>query len=504
MFERISHVSGMVKEDEILFSTRFDYLFPEAARSPLCLLPQSEASTAGLRALGTAMATDDFANPDPNESQIPAVYTYFGQFIDHDTTARTDRDGDVTSIGNYEPVGGLDPDLIITKLKNGRRPELDLDCVFGDGPALAAQGNVQLKPRTESQVLYDDQFKMRLFDQNGRRDLIRSTDRSAVIPDARNDENLNVSQLQCAMIAFYNKAYDAAPGNPELKHIRARRLCRWAFQYVTINDYLMTVCDPMVVQDTLLNGPRFLGAAAGRQAFMPLEFSAAGFRFAHSMIRPSYRPNGGTQPQPIMNLLGFASKDAFFAPAPNGFEQLKAEFVIDWNYFVAGGTHTQFARKIDTRISMGLGELPFAARSDDPILGHLARSNLMRAKNLSIPTGQAMADAFGVFPLTPKDILDGDDPAISAVVKEYFFHHRSPLWYYVLLEAKLQQQGQRLGEVGSRIVCETIVGMIKQDPNSYLHNRTHPDVTNDGIRILNGPNGVVSDIASLLKVAGVY
>ena len=127
MFERISHVNGIVSEDEILFSTRFDYLFPEAARSKLCLVPNSEESTTGLRALGTAMATDDLEPPaDPNESAIPAIYTYFGQFIDHDTTARTDREGNVTSVGRAEPVHPLDPDFIVANLRNGRRPGFDL------------------------------------------------------------------------------------------------------------------------------------------------------------------------------------------------------------------------------------------------------------------------------------------------------------------------------------------------------------------------------------------
>lgn len=42
MFERINHVDGIRTEEEILFSTGFDYLFPEAARSRLCLVPDSE------------------------------------------------------------------------------------------------------------------------------------------------------------------------------------------------------------------------------------------------------------------------------------------------------------------------------------------------------------------------------------------------------------------------------------------------------------------------------
>ena len=508
MFERISHVSGITTEAEILFSTRFDYLFPDAARSRPCLLPDSEECTAGLRALGDAMAADDFpsSGADANQSTIPAIYTYFGQFIDHDTTARTDREGAVTGIGRSEPVGRLDPDFVVANLRNGRRPEFDLDSVFGEAPGLAGLGGSHAAT-TVSQKLYDSDFRLKLFEDGNRRDVIREgAHRSAVIPDGRNDENLNLSQLQCAMLKFYNRVHAAQTSSSDAQnHIRARTLCRWAFQYVTIHDWLKTVCEPLIVEDTLANGPRFFGPAAGRgSAFMPLEFSAAGFRFAHSMIRPSYQSNGSAPVKPIMELLGFAAKDQFFGSAGSGVEQLKEEFVIDWNYFARGGSNIQFARKIDSSISKGLGLLELEGRQTDPVLGHLARSNLLRGKNLSIPTGQAMADAFGVRFLSPKELVDGEDPKIREALERGFFHHRSPLWYYVLREATVQQNGERLGEVGSRIVCETIIGMIKYDLNSYLHNRHDPDVKSSGIDVLPGAGGIVNEIKDILKIAQVY
>jgi hypothetical protein len=47
----------------------------------------------------------------------------------------------------------------------------------------------------------------------------------------------------------------------------------------------------------------------------------------------------------------------------------------------------------------------------------------------------------------------------------------SPLWFYVLREAELTG-GERLGPVGSRIVAETMLGMLSADPFSFL--RTDP------------------------------
>jgi hypothetical protein len=44
----------------------------------------------------------------------------------------------------------------------------------------------------------------------------------------------------------------------------------------------------------------------------------------------------------------------------------------------------------------------------------------------------------------------------------------APLWYYVLREAEVQQDGLRLGAVGARIVAEVLLGLLKGDPLSYL------------------------------------
>jgi hypothetical protein len=44
----------------------------------------------------------------------------------------------------------------------------------------------------------------------------------------------------------------------------------------------------------------------------------------------------------------------------------------------------------------------------------------------------------------------------------------TPLWYYVLKEAQVQQNGERLGEVGGRIVAEVLLGLLDGDPLSFL------------------------------------
>ena len=509
MFTRVSHTEGLVEENEILFSTPFDYFFPEAARSQACLLPTSKETLEILKKLGDCMGDpetpDDLVDADM-DSTMPAIFTYFGQFIDHDLTARTDRDGSVTAIGQGDAVSPLNPDEVIGQLRNGRRPTLDLDSVFGDGPALANMA------KSQSQVLYNDDLKLHVREvQNNQFDLPRMKNINekgdisypALIADGRNDENVMISQLQTAFIMFYNAIHTVASGSEPAKYVRARQLASWAYQYVVIHDYLKTVCDPNVVEDTLINGPRFIGAAVGRaNSFMPLEFSVAAFRFGHSMIRPSYQLNDVSGDLEILTLLGPGNNPANFAPVnaacPDA-QQLIPEWIIDWSKFV--GDHAQKARKIDTKIARGL----FSLNRVGPVLKHLARSNLFRSYNLSIPTGQAMCDAFRVFPLMPNEILDCTDP----ILQESWLDHRTPLWYYVLREAAVQQDGNRLGELGSRIVSETIINLIKQDPNSYINNCCHPAVVKDdqgnvsGIRVADGEDGLITKLQDILVFAGV-
>ena len=45
---------------------------------------------------------------------------------------------------------------------------------------------------------------------------------------------------------------------------------------------------------------------------------------------------------------------------------------------------------------------------------------------------------------------------------------RTPLWYYILKEAEVREDGLRLGPVGGRIVGEVIIGLLQTDPASYL------------------------------------
>ncbi len=92
----------------------------------------------------------------------------------------------------------------------------------------------------------------------------------------------------------------------------------------------------------------------------------------------------------------------------------------------------------------------------------LPQRNLLRQLTWSLPSGQSVARAMGDSPLTPADL--GDIASVYAP-----FGASTPLWYYILAEAKTAAGGDNLGPVGGRIVTETLIGLLRADPASYLN-----------------------------------
>jgi len=108
-----------------------------------------------------------------------------------------------------------------------------------------------------------------------------------------------------------------------------------------------------------------------------------------------------------------------------------------------------------------------------------------------------------IIPLTPDQLTTGEDPAIAQILQDNYFDKRTPLWYYVLREAVVQQGGQKLGEIGSRIIAETLISLVKNDPNSYLNNREDKAVKKNGIDVKTGSGGLINQISDILEFAEV-
>jgi len=116
-------------------------------------------------------------------------------------------------------------------------------------------------------------------------------------------------------------------------------------------------------------------------------------------------------------------------------------------------------KKIDTKISTPLFDLPLGAIASHDMPLSLPQRNLLRHLTWSLPSGQDVAKAMDVEKLTPPELRD---------LKPYGFDQSTPLWYYVLREAELRADGLTLGKVGGRIVADVLIGLIQTDPSSYL------------------------------------
>ena len=94
----------------------------------------------------------------------------------------------------------------------------------------------------------------------------------------------------------------------------------------------------------------------------------------------------------------------------------------------------------------------------------LAQRNLLRHLTFSLPSGQRVARAMAarVSGVTPLSDGDFDD------LQPYGLQNRAPLWFYVLREANVAENGERLGPVGARIVAEVFIGLMQGDDKSFL------------------------------------
>jgi hypothetical protein len=105
-----------------------------------------------------------------------------------------------------------------------------------------------------------------------------------------------------------------------------------------------------------------------------------------------------------------------------------------------------------------------------------------------------------VAPLSQEDLMAGNNVGMNDILREAGFLERTPLWYYVLKEAEVRANGNALGELGSRILCETIIGLLVNDPNSYLNQEGGWDPSK-GVKLANGdPIATIDDFLEFATV----
>lgn len=374
------------------------------------------------------------------DSDLPAGYTYFGQFIDHDIT--------------FDPTPLLMRQVDPNRLSNFRTPRLDLDNVYGCGPGASPH-------------LYESGVARFALGENehGELDLPRFRG-TALIGDPRNDENIIVSQLQLAFLKLHNRLYDhQLPDGPangaadDEAFANSRRALTWLYQHIVWHDFVRRLINDQIWQDLLVApeedalikrwdlGNKFYDWR--NQPFMPVEFSVAAYRFGHSLVRESYQlnfqltdHNGNFRSVPIFDATG-AEADL------RGGRILPQGHTLQWDWFLefpsSQGGFPQRTREFDTLLSDPLTAIPMPPPRP-PI--NLALANLRRGVQMGLPSGQDVARYMGLEPLRAG--------------------MQDPLWFYILAEAKAHGNGNMLGRVGGTIVGEVFAGLLYSDPHSYF------------------------------------
>ena len=484
----ILRVSEHTLPDENLVETLptlpFGYMFEDLQKDPENLLPESETTVTHLRYLGREGMRDP-ANQIPG-IPVPAVHTFLAQFIDHDITLMDDRGAQIS----LENPTLLSPDQI-AKIINARSPNLDLDNVYG--PNIDAQ----LSPPTDpdprkmkiEKVIHDQGLPKGVNDEL--HDFPRIDNKTPRIGDSRDAENLILAQLHVAFLRAHNAIVDDRDCDFE----EAKKILIQHYQLIVLENFLEQICDPSIVKRIRYEGPTFFNPSP-ESFYMPLEFSVAAYRFGHSKVRASYdhfnsRHEGGG----FNFLFGFTN------------QRLPDDWVISWPSFLDTENEDRRPRRIDTTLSG-----PLLSLHEEQLSGHdtgvrnLAVRNLLRGYMLRMPTGQAVAKAMasqGIKPMTPEQIMSvaeqipiPGNKTQADILKNTDFLDKTPLWFYILAEAALGG-GIRLGPVGSIIVAEVVIGVLRNSTYSVL---ADPDWKGPTLK---GETPGKFDITDLLKLAGV-
>jgi Animal haem peroxidase len=430
--------------------------------------------------------------PDAEENLLmPAGYTYFGQFIDHDLTF--DNTSSLNPKDNKKKPGDKATEKAPSNL---RTPRFDLDSLYGDGP----DAMPYMYAEDGASLIFKDSFDNQcqtIYDQ-ATQDLLRSPNGRAIIGDKRNDENSIITQIQLAFIKYHNEVVkQLRKKNPKLAGTElfdeAAQEVRWTYQKLVIEDFL-----PRIVKDEVLEGLKhtipsqrktsYVLYLEGNRSNLPREFVVAAYRFGHSAVRTGYRLNKETR----LNIFP-SSEEKSSENSLLGFEPLPKSHVIDdWQRFfpdyapsnkmsdayrtvpikeprpgVEGdnpAVRLQFAYKLDPTLVDPLSVLPTSTLPTSRIPGgvvqevenaigenipvpnrpSLALLNLIRGSKYQVQSGQEIVEqllkAKGVKPLGSELLVTRQPGCTKGTFKftkiNEAFHKNTPLWFYVLAEAQ--------------------------------------------------------------------
>lgn len=470
-------------------------LFPSLVDVPIPLFPATQDESAIERTKAALLdITREMVGPtDGAEGDdlgpTPAGFTYFGQFVFHDIVFSQ-------IFGMTRPTGK------VHHLKNASSQGLDLSGLYGRGPIVDAHlydvpdggglsacrfpiGLPCMKDSADPVDLKKVKGRdLPRIDMSGRFISVegRQLPYRPLVADPRNDDNLVLSQLLCALMGIHNRIVDLMTGegaNPADAYRRARVYLTSVYRTVVIDDYLRRILLPGV-WDHFFGSDDFLGSGVSAlETFnaLPLEFTFGASRFAHAMVRQSYAVNQSSVEEPanLRKMLSFSSL------RPGGDIPIPINWTVDWNHFAEtdGSETVQSARRIGPFLSKELTIAPLSAELDGTIRP-VSFMDCWRCYDLKLPSGQKAAEAVraalagsGI----DVPVLAGDDILpTEACSKRYVYNAgrlkdalqrhpeflgATPLSYYIIQEASvLGNDGEFLGPVGSYVVGATVASAL--------------------------------------------
>jgi Animal haem peroxidase len=476
----------------------YTYLFPDLANDDTASQFPGKTSKQSLATLKEFEKSFMENTPETTRMKLPPIYTYFGQFVNHDMSApigslasEAESIPPVEVIGNLGPAPDLDKQTrpesiapILEAVRNEHANPLMLDSLYGNGPdseddevrALYELDSVTFKIGKSVEISESDLGTTTtkpgaVIRKHGAPDLMRKNG-SALIADRRNDENLIISQLHLALLLFHNKTVEALQSKfSDRKELfaEARKEVTLHYQWCILHDYLPQLLWEDTLDEVLANGP-ILKTPSG----IPMEFTAAAFRFGHAMVSEEYDFNdnfghkGKLADSATLNqLFAFTSRGGMGTSNGNG-GQLPDHWIADWNRLTrAGANKLSGADKIEVAFAGTM--LNHMIHAQNMNHASIFFRNILRGYHRRIPFGQNLAKALGIKALSSDAVLDCLHSDLRLKAKELEFHTHTPAWLYFLCEGKLLGKGERLGPTASRIIAETFVGALQHPPGSILN-----------------------------------
>lgn len=389
-------------------------------------------------------------------SSLPALFTYLGQFLDHDLS--------LVDVPDFTSI------IDVNKLYNNRTAIFDLDSVF-DAPAVYdAQGYLVLK-----------------VNDLGVLDVPRTKDGIQIMADIRNGENQIICQLQILFYKFYNRVLKEMKeknikNTKSTKAVKdiiedAKSITRYVWQWLMVHTFLKLACGTYYSTLFLENGePDFKIITPNKLGKLNAEFSFTYYRW-HSLPQEAYYANEKEpiEEHPILSL--------YITPNFNGFQPIDPELVLDWGFFwpMSGYNGFQQTHRFGTAVSFPLGNLPDPLIEDEVI--SLPERSLKRQNQTLFGNGQDFAKAFGIsekqiirtLKLQDENFTFNCNLSTERVAElENYFGNNTPLFYYILYEARTIGNGEHLGPLGAKLFGLTALAQLYSDPNAYLYKNWIP------------------------------